>query len=292
MGAGRLIALTVAASAVITAGCGQEASEPPAGPAAVRVTISRDYGATTLTAARAAPGQSAMHALRRVADVDTAYGGRFVSSIDGLAGNRSGGHDWLYFVNGIAPDMGAAEYDLREGDHEWWDYRYWSDLVQTPVAVGAWPEPFVHGFAGQRHPVSVSGLDCRSAIGDALRAAGAKVVDEPADYQISVETFTDTGASLADWQGMGLTVSLKDDTVMVYRGEEGIEPLPEADALIAGYQPPVAPGDEVRLVVSGETEESACAAAETLAERPAEIAGTYAVALDASGNVIAAGGRP
>lgn len=264
---------------------------PPAGPAAVQVTVSRDYGAQTLVTARAAAGQSAINALRRVAAVDTSYGGRFVSAVNGLKGSRSGGHDWLYFVNGISPDVGAAEYDLRPGDREWWDYRYWSDLVQTPIAVGAWPEPFVHGFGGTVHPVSVSGPACASAIRDALESAGAKVVDPPADYQIVVETFAQTGAALSSWQDLGLTVSLRDGKVMVYRGEDGLQELPAARALIAGYQPRAAPGEAVRLVVSGSTEQSACAAAHTLAEGSKDIVGTYAVALDAAGRVLAAGGR-
>jgi hypothetical protein len=292
VGAGRLTALTIAALAAITAGCGTEASAPPAGPAAVQVTVSRDYGARMLVTARAAPGQSAMKALRRVAKVDASYGGRFVSGVNGLQGNRSGGHDWLYFVNGIAPDVGAAEYTLHPGDREWWDYRFWSDLVQTPVAVGAWPEPFVHGFGGRKHAVSISGPACASVIRDVLRRAGARIVEQPADYRISVETFAEAASSISDWQGLGLTVSLKDGTVMVYRGQGGLRALPAARAVIAGYQPPVAPGDEVRLVVAGATEASACAAAETLAKRPRELAGAYAVALDAGGNVLAAGGRP
>ncbi|MDX6593392.1 MAG: hypothetical protein QOJ13_2588 [Gaiellales bacterium] len=291
MGAGRLIPLAVAATAAILTGCGQESSAPPAGPVAVHVTVSRDYGEQTIVAGRAAPGQSALNALRRIAEVDTSYGGRFVAGVNGLRGNRSGGHDWLYFVNGIAPDLGAAEYDLHPGDREWWDYRYWIDLVQTPIAVGAWPEPFVHGFGGKRHPVSISGPACASMIGDALRAAGAKVVDQPADYQISVLTFAQAGTTLSDWQGLGLTVSLKDGAVMVYRGKDGLQELAEAKALIAGYQPRVAPGDGVRLVVAGATEQGACAAAETLAASPDELAGAYAVALDANGNVLAAGGR-
>ena len=49
--------------------------------------------------------------------------------------------------------------------------------------------------------------------------------------------------------------------------------------------------DTVVLVVAGDTEASACAAAETLASHPSQIANTYAVALDAAGTVIAEGGR-
>ena len=69
--------------------------------------------------------------LRRTARVSTSYGGRFVEAIDGVRGNRSGGWDWLYFVNGVEADRGAADYRLHPGDREWWDYRYWNDLIRT-----------------------------------------------------------------------------------------------------------------------------------------------------------------
>ena len=276
---------------VLTAGCGRGADAPATGPAAVRVTVSRDYGAVVLSEHTTSAGQSALTGRRRVSKVGTSYAGRFVQSIDGLAGDRSAGTDWLYFINGIAPDSGAADVDLHPGDREWWDRRYWSDLVQTPIAIGAWPEPFVHGYGGHRHPVSVTGPNCASAISGALRDAGADVVAGRADYRIEVETFVQAAAELRDWQGRGLTVSLQDGTVMLYRGAGGRVPLTAAHALIAGYQPPVAPGDAVVLVVAGDTEDSACAAAQTLASHPSRIANTYAVALDAGGTVIAAGGR-
>jgi hypothetical protein len=36
---------------------------------------------------------------------------------------------------------------LRPGDVEWWDYRSWrGGAMSVPVVVGAFPEPFLHGF--------------------------------------------------------------------------------------------------------------------------------------------------
>lgn len=288
MGARLLAALLVAA---LTAGCGQDASAVPAGPAGVRVTITRDYGATVLHDGRAAPGQSAMNALRRISQVDTSYGGRFVQSVDGLAGDRSGHEDWLYFINGIAPDVGATDITLHPGDTEWWDRRYWSDLVQTPVAIGQWPEPFVHGYGGHPHPVSVQGLGCSSSLATALRRAGARIASGSSTYLVEVETFAQAGHELADWRGKGLTVSLDGGRVMVYHGQAGLSADPAAHALITGYQPPGAPGAAVAVVVAGDTEAAACAAAAKLAAAPAMVKNTYAVALDSAGNVIAAGGR-
>ena len=140
--------------------------------------------------------------------------------------------------------------------------------MQTPVAIGAWPEPFVHGYDGHRHPVSVGGLGCASRIAGALRTDGAQVTSGTAPYRVTVETFAQAGQELADWRGKGLTVSLTGGRVMVYRGSDGLQPLPAAHALIAGYQPPGAPGAAVDVVVAGDDQQSACAAAATAGRPP------------------------
>ena len=54
-------------------------------------------------------GITVLRALDFAADVGTRYGGRFVQSIDGLEGSIARQQDWFYFLNGIEPDVGAAE---------------------------------------------------------------------------------------------------------------------------------------------------------------------------------------
>lgn len=276
------------------AACGSSVAAPPSGPRAAVVTISEGFGGRVLARARAAPGQSALTALRRMARVDTRYGGRFVQSIDGLAGDQSHGMAWLYFVNGIQAGVGAGDYTLHPGDREWWDYRYWNDLIQVPVAIGAWPEPFVHGYGGKRPAVQVTGPSCAARIATALRAAGAHVVRRRSGFSVRVETFAQAAAALSArlWQGRGLTVALSGDRVMVYRGRAGLRPDPDAQAVIAAYQPGDSGGGSAALVVAGRTVTDACAAAATLAGRPQSVRQAYAVALDGSGRVIAEGGRP
>jgi hypothetical protein len=206
----------------MAAGCGRGAASVPPGPAAVQVSVTRDYGSTRLVSARAAPGQSALDALRRAAHVGTSYGGRFVESVNGLSGDRSASDDWLYFVNGIAPDVGAADMRLHPGDREWWDRRYWRDLVQTPVAIGSWPEPFVHGYDGHRHPVSVGGLGCASRIADALRTDGAQVTSATAPYRVTVETFAQAGQDVAsDLSGRVIRRSLVEHSGLRRSGTRG-----------------------------------------------------------------------
>jgi len=62
--------------------------------------------------------------------------------------------------------------------------------------------------------------------------------------------------------------------------------------VIAGWQPGPATGKSAQVVVAGDTRGAACAAAHTLAADPQAVRDAYAVALNASGHVIAYGGRP
>lgn len=141
----------LAAVAALAIGCGSSS----AGHATVWVT--RDRGAQVLHTGRVPAGLTAMQGLDRVAKVETRYGGRYVRSVDGLG--EHGRTSWFYYVNGYLADRGAAEYRLRDGDVEWWDYRTWSDLAQDPVVVGAFPEPFWHGYEGKHRPVVVVSVD-------------------------------------------------------------------------------------------------------------------------------------
>ena len=123
-------------------------------------------------------GLTALQALDREVDVETRYGGRYVEAIDGLEGDLGAQRDWFYFVNGIEGDRSAADYRLRDGDVAWWDYRSWREQMREPVVVGAFPEPFVHGYDGKRRPVAVryaAGLERGArALGRLLRAGSVE----------------------------------------------------------------------------------------------------------------------
>lgn len=119
--------------------------------------VTRDRGAHVLFSGSVPAGLTAMQALERKQHVTTRYGGRFVQSIDGVQGDASSQHDWFYFVDGVESDVGATDVKLRPGDVEWWDYRSWQGAgMSVPVVVGAFPDPFVHGFEWARPgPTSV-----------------------------------------------------------------------------------------------------------------------------------------
>jgi hypothetical protein len=146
--------------------------------------VTRDRGSRVLLLRNVEAGQTALQALETATEVETRYGGRFVQSIDGVEGSASARRDWFYFVNGIEADRGAAEYKLRPGDVEWWDYRSWAVRMQEPVVVGAFPEPFVHGYDGDRRPAAVRYADAAlvsgaRAIGRLIGAASVARVGRP-----------------------------------------------------------------------------------------------------------------
>jgi hypothetical protein len=138
---------------LVLAGCGGTRT---AGHATLWVT--RDHGLHVLLVKTVPAGLTAMQALEGVAHVGTRYGGRYVQSIDGVDGSLSARRDWFYFVNGIEADRSAAEYRLHQGDVEWWDYRSWSGgEMSVPAVVGAFPEPFLHGYGGKVRQAVVVG---------------------------------------------------------------------------------------------------------------------------------------
>jgi uncharacterized protein DUF4430 len=174
-------ALAVALCLVL-AGCGSRAAGEDNDAAALWIT--RDRGATVLYRGSVDAGQTVLQALRSRADVETAYGGRFVQAIEGLEGSAGEGRDWFYFVNGVTPDRGAAEVRLRRGDIAWWDYRRWGGTEEVNAVVGAFPEPLVRGYgdASRETVVRYVRLDHRAgaeAIGRLLGAHSVARVGTP-----------------------------------------------------------------------------------------------------------------
>jgi len=145
------------AACLALGGCGLGPGSAPTG---IGLTVTRDFGTKTLTEKPVSGLRgdgTVMQMLEGSAQVKTRYGGGFVESIDGIAGGRvdGGPADWFYYVNGVEATKGAAATKLNRNDHVWWDYHDWAGSSDIPAVVGAFPEPFLHGFGGQRLPVRI-----------------------------------------------------------------------------------------------------------------------------------------
>ena len=112
----------------------------------VAVLVCRNFSPPPL-AERAVParGRSALRLLEECARVETAFGGAFVSRIDGLpaAKTRDAGRAWFYYLNGILAERGAAACLPEPGDTVQWDLHPWEGVRQVRAIIGGYPQPFV-----------------------------------------------------------------------------------------------------------------------------------------------------
>jgi hypothetical protein len=139
-------------AALALAGCGLGTG---AGDDAARLTISEGFGNRSLVE-------------REVAD---ASGDETVQSLLQRDSPRSSAPGaWFVYVNGVAPEDGAAA-KVRGGDRIWWD-RHERGTALAHAVVGSFPEPFLHGIEGKRLPVRV---ECTEARGDACEAVARRL---------------------------------------------------------------------------------------------------------------------
>jgi len=200
-----LLALLAALAAVLAlAACGGGGGGDAAqasGDAAL-LWITRGEGDQVLASTRVEAGDSVLRTLGREVPIETRYGGRFVQAIRGVEGSLSKRRDWFYFVNGIEPGIGAAEVDVHPGDVVWWDYRDWGRQMEAPVVVGAFPEPFLHGWEGTRRPARVVAPEGFGRLARRLLAVlgGSAAQGEPNVFRLVVRPGTD-GADLTARRG-------------------------------------------------------------------------------------------
>lgn len=162
-------AITIFIAFTLTACGGSE--ESSGGQVFFRVT--RDFGRQELFAGQVhvTPGESALEALQRHLKVQTGHGGRFVTSIEGLASTAKGNlnYDWFFYANGITASVGGGDYYPREGDVIWWDYRAWGDSFFTPAVTGAFPQPFINGYRGNNPGTAILYTDAGREGAEKLR---------------------------------------------------------------------------------------------------------------------------
>ncbi len=161
-----------ALAAIVALGVGGCGFGPGPATGKLGLTVTRDFGARavgSLAAAHVPGSETVMRMLERSFRVQTRYGGGFVQSIDGRAGDGSQ-HDWFYYVNGVQGAQGAATTVVHHGDQIWWDLHDWRATESVPAVVGSFPQPFVNGLRGKRYPTT---LECAANMGSACRRVTA-----------------------------------------------------------------------------------------------------------------------
>lgn len=148
------------------------------------MTITRDFGARPVGAARQVhiPGsETVLSLLEHSFPVQVT--GSTVTAIDGVSAKP--GSQWFLFVNGSASGIGSRKLRtiVRAGDRIWWDLHPDTATRNIPSVVGSFPEPFIHGLAGKRLPVT---LECASDVTTACDrvATALAAVGVPAARQL------------------------------------------------------------------------------------------------------------
>lgn len=105
------------------------------GAPAAEVTVTAYYGAHAKpTQERAVPfnsGDTVMSVTLRAVRVETNAQRTFVKSIEGVAHDEASKDYWLYFVNGQAMHVGAAETKIKPGDRVLWFLRRQGNTTHT-----------------------------------------------------------------------------------------------------------------------------------------------------------------
>ena len=141
--------------ALAVAGCGGAREH-----GAATLWVTRDEGASVIYAGTVGAGGDGIRTVERKLKVSTRYGGRYLQSVNGISGSLGAQKDWFYFVNGVEGGESAVDVKLRPGDVLWWDYRHWTGAtMHVPVVLGAYPEPFLHGFDWVKPGASVVSSD-------------------------------------------------------------------------------------------------------------------------------------
>ncbi len=281
--------------AVLVTACGTSKSAPPAtGSPGVRIAVTADWGATEITRSNGSPG-TVITATRTVATITTTYGGRYVASIAGQAGD--GTRDWIFWVNGIESGVGGADIRVTRHDAVWWDLHRWSGRMRIPAVIANWPMPLTRGIDGSAPAVSAD-----PPLAMALQVAGATVTT-PAGLTgaraivgasaVLLQRDPTWQAAVADPTAAGLTAWInRQGHVQVWDAETGRAlRVKSATAVVVATTDGFSATDPPVIIIAGVTAEDASRAAQFLVQQPLIVRNATAICLDASGAIVCQGGR-
>lgn len=104
-------------------------------------------------------GTNTLEVLEGNVDFTTAYGGGFLTSIEGI---KSGflkqpieREDWFLYINGILSNVGGFSYNIQEGDVIHWYYRDWGFREAVSAIISDFPAPLEFGYGGKNVPTTI-----------------------------------------------------------------------------------------------------------------------------------------
>ena len=245
----------VVAIAITSAGCGSRAAGGDVSASeGATLAVTRDFGATELREPAVLPADgdlSAMRQLQASAEVETSFGGRYVTAIDGVKQDTAKGYEWLFYVDGVESDTGATSVGLSAGQQVQWDYHRWAGVKTGGAIVGAFPEPLKqHGVALECIPnITTACAIVRSRMREARVRFNRKGVALKVGTWSELER-RDLGIDLSsDPAGNGAFAAFPGDRTMQLAGDDGnvVRTLGASSGLIAAF----AKGGEPLWIVTG-----------------------------------------
>lgn len=243
--------------------------------------MTQDYGAAVIEqtqSVKATNGLTALRQLQAVHEVATSYGGRYVKSI-GSTGEDDDS-SWLYYVDGIEAQVGAASTRLKPGQAVQWDFHAWQNVRTSGAIVGAYPLPLKNrGVKLVCAPRPLCG-----PIRKDLAAAGI-AVDPRAKNRIVVGAWKDIEGfdgvpdltTPGDSNGAFARFTADGQTLIPYAADGSPQKgLINSSGLLAAFANP----DGVVWVATGTDEDASRSAARLFGPEKAKLKNHFAMAID------------
>ncbi len=295
----RIRSALLLATCLVLAACGTSKTEQASESAATAagsgtpVLITADWGRTKVAEGRS-PAGTVLAATEGVVPVETTYGGRYVSTLAGEAGD--GEREWLFWMNGIESDLGAADIEAGPDDRVWWDLHVWGGRTHVPAIVGQWPAPMTRALDAQ-----VEAATADPAAAEALAAAGAEVESPAAasgprtivgESAALAERDPTWAKALADPAKAGLTAWFEGGEIVVWDAAAGAAvPVPKATAVMVATTEDFSSRGAPVVIIAGRTAAAAEAAAAALVANPQLPQRHFAICLDEAALIVCSGGQ-
>lgn len=272
----RSAVVLIAVCALVGAGC-ESGSQGPS----TSVVVTRDFGTSTIAKAESVEATAGLTVLRQLETnhkIETAYGGRYVKSIDGVA--EDGDSSWLFYVDGVESKMGATSIRLKPGAVVQWDIHPWQTVRGGGAIVGAYPKPLkARGVrlicaprGSQACRIAREGLTKHGIVVDSK--SPVKLIVGPWKY---IDGYDDVPDLTADGESNGAYAEFDDSgSKMTTVSPDGSSSQPiEGGGLLAAF----APTNNPVWIVTGTDEKNVEAAAKLLDDGESRLKDKFAFAI-------------
>jgi len=233
-------------------------------------------------------------------NIETGYGGGYITGIDGLTvgtGGMSGVRkDWFYYVNGIFADVGGLDYYPEPGEVIWWDYHPWKMAMGGSMAVvGCFPEPFLHGYRGEKKQTIIMCNSGEKELGlklkESLLSYGISEIEVQEIDEKMLKNREDPTIILGVWEKLqdvdwmkklnanskknGTSIYFTNDALEIldFKGEVADRLLESAGVICATAE---GSGDDSPLwIISGTNQEGLKKAVDIIVNHPEKISGMF-----------------